>query len=78
MDVDTMDLGQFSNQLIERDLAFRGDTRIYPTGYSSQLSMSAAIPLRPRQKRSRSGSDRGDIHPLPGAGHCQTGPVVDG
>jgi len=32
MDVDIMDLGQFSNQLIERDLAFRGDARIYPTG----------------------------------------------
>jgi len=53
MDVDIMDLGQFSNQLIERDLAFRGDARIYPTGYSSQLSMSAAIPLKPRQKQSR-------------------------
>jgi len=41
------------NQLIERDLPFGGDARIYPTGYSSQLSMSAAIPLRLRQKRSR-------------------------
>ena len=50
MDVDTMDLGQFSNQLIERDLTFGCDTRIYPIGHPSQLSMSAAIPLRSRQK----------------------------
>ena len=32
MNVDTVGLGQFSNQLIERDLAFGGDARIYPTG----------------------------------------------
>ena len=39
-----MDLGQFSNQLIERDLTFGCDTRIYPIGHPSQLSMSGAIP----------------------------------
>lgn len=50
MDVDTVGLGQFGNQLIERDLAFGGDARIYPIDHPGQLSMSAAIALRPRQK----------------------------
>lgn len=50
MNVDTLGLGQFGNQLIERDLAFGGDARIYPTDHPGQLSMSAAIALRPRQK----------------------------
>ena len=50
MNVDTVGLGQFGNQLIERDLSFGCDTRIYPISHPSQLSMSAAIPLRSRQK----------------------------
>jgi len=50
MNVDTVGLGQFGNQLIERDLAFGGDARIYPTDHPGQLSMPAAIALRPRQK----------------------------
>jgi len=50
MNVDAVGLGQFGNQLIERDLTFGCDTRIYPIGHPSQLSMSAAIPLRSRQK----------------------------
>ena len=53
MNVDAVGLGQLCNQLIERDLTFGCDTRIYPTGHPSQLSLSAAIPLKPRQKRSR-------------------------
>ena len=48
MNVDTVGLGQFGNQLIKRDLAFCGDARIYPTGHPGQLSMPAAIALRPR------------------------------
>ena len=50
MNVDTLGLGQFGNKFIERDLAFRGDARIYPTDHPGQLSMSAAIALWPRQK----------------------------
>jgi len=50
MNIDTVGLGQFGNQLIERDLAFGGDARIYPTGHPGKLSMSTAIALRPRQK----------------------------
>ena len=50
MNVDTVGLGQFGNQLIKRDLTFGGDTRIYPTGHPRQLSMSAAIPLGSRHK----------------------------
>ena len=41
MNVDTVGLGQFGNQLIERDLTFGGDTRIYPPGHPGQLSMSS-------------------------------------
>ena len=50
MNVDTVGHGKFGNQLIQRDLAFCGDARIYPTGHPGQLSMPAAIALRPRQK----------------------------
>lgn len=50
MNADTVGLGQFGNQLIERDLSFGCDTRIYPISHPSQLSMSTAIPLRSRQK----------------------------
>ena len=50
MNVDAVGLGQLCNQLIERDLTFGCDTRIYPISHPSQLSMSTAIPLRSRQK----------------------------
>ena len=50
MNVDTVGLGQLSYQLIQRDLALGGDARVDPTGHSGQLSMSAAIALRQRQK----------------------------
>ena len=50
MNVDTVGLGQFGNQLIERDLAFGGDARIYPPGHPGQLSMSAAIALGRSEK----------------------------
>jgi len=51
MNVDTVGLGQFGDQLIERDPALGGDARINPAGHSGQLAVPAAIALRPRQKR---------------------------
>lgn len=50
MNVDTVGLSQFGNQFIERDLALGGDACLDPTGHPGQLSMSAAIALRPRKK----------------------------
>ncbi|EDQ02988.1 hypothetical protein DSM14862_04060 (plasmid) [Sulfitobacter indolifex] len=50
MNIDTVGLGQLGNQLIERDLAFGGDARIYPTGHPGKFPMSAAITLGPRRK----------------------------
>ena len=50
MNVDTVGLGQFGNQLIKRDLTFAGDARIYPTAHPRQRSMSAAIPSWARHK----------------------------
>ena len=52
MSVDTVGLGQFDHQLIQRDLALDGDARGDPAGHPCQLSTSAAIALGPRQKRS--------------------------
>lgn len=52
MNVDTVGVGQLGDQLIERNLALGGDARLDPTAHSSQLSMSAAIALGPRRKRS--------------------------
>src|SRR6056297_998456 len=48
MNVDTVGLGQFGDQFIERDLALGGDARLDPAGHPCQLAVPAAIALRPR------------------------------
>ena len=52
MDGDAVGLGQFADQLINRDLALGGDARLDPAGHPGQLAMPAAIALRPWRERS--------------------------
>jgi len=52
MHVDTVGLGQFSDQFIEGDFALGGDARFDPAGHARELAVPAAIALGSRRERS--------------------------
>ena len=50
MNGDAMDIRQFANHFIKRDLTIGRDTRLDPIAHRCQLAVPAAIALRSRLK----------------------------